>query len=149
MIKFVRVCLKELSVQGKDYQWIKPPLCPSCNSCCFWGHGFLATHFTGFVVALWLKRYRCNSCKVMITMRPSGYFSRFQSSAAEIADTLLIKIESSHWSQKHSRQRAGQWLRRFIEFIRIQFGDGNGGVSLSSRLVKLHTSGCKFLSEIA
>jgi hypothetical protein len=149
MIKFARVCLKELSVQGKDFHWIKPSHCLSCNSCRLWGHGFLATYFTGFIVALWLKRYRCDSCKVVITFRPFGYFSRFQSSAKDIADALQIKITSSKWPARLSRQRAGQWLRRFTEFIRLEFGDDNGGLSLSDRLIKLHTSGCKFLSEIA
>lgn len=149
MIIFVRVCLKELSVQGKNYNWIKPDVCPSCNSQNVWGHGFRPAYFTGFLLFLWLKRFRCNTCKAVITFRPHGYFSRFQSSIEDIAAAIFVKLGTSKCPQFLPRQRGGQWLRRFTEFIRIQYGVDNGGVSISDRLMKLHTSDCKFLSEIA
>jgi transposase-like protein len=149
MIILVRVCLKEVSDKGKSFQWIKPSKCPSCNSSQFWGHGFLLAYFTGFALGLWLKRYRCNTCKAVITFRPSGYFSRFQSSAKDISGAILAKLNTSKWPVGLPRQRCGQWLRRFTEFIRIQYGDDNEGQTLAFRLMKLHTSACKFMVEIA
>jgi hypothetical protein len=149
MIILVRVCLKEVSDKGKDFHWIKPSVCPSCYSNKFWGHGFLATCFTGFVFKLWLKRYRCNTCKAVITFRPSGFFSRFQSSVNEIAGALSVRLNTSKWPVGLPRQRCGQWLQRFIQFIRVQYGDSNEGQSLAFRLMNLHTSGCKFMVERA
>jgi hypothetical protein len=149
MTILVHVCLKEISDKGKNFHWIKPSVCPSCNSSKLWGHGFFATCFAGFVFKLWLKRYRCNSCKIVITFRPSGYFSRFQSSAKSIAGAILSKLNTSKWPVGLPRQRCGQWLRRFSEFIRIQYGDDNEGQPLELRLMNLHTSGCKFMVERA
>jgi hypothetical protein len=149
MTILVHVCLKEISDKGKKHQWIKPSVCPSCNSSQLWGHGFLATCFAGFVFKLWLKRYRCNTCKAVITFRPSGYFSRFQSSAKDISGAILAKLNTYKWPVGLPRQRCGQWLRRFTEFIRIQYGDNNEDQSLVFRLMKLNNSACKFMVERA
>jgi hypothetical protein len=149
MIKFVRVCIQELSVQGKNYNWEKLGNCPKCNSAQLWGHGFRPTYFTGIALALSIKRLRCNACRTVITFRPIGYFCRFQTSIDVMAEALLAKLKSSRWPSAIPRQRGGQWLRRFVQFIRVQYGDDNGGISFSDRLMNLHTSGCHFLSEIS
>ena len=149
MIKFVRVCLQELSVQGKNYNWEVPATCPSCNSSQLWGHGYRPTHFTGLVLALLIKRLRCNACHTVITFRPMGYFRRFQTSVEVMAAALLTKLRTSRWPSSIPRQRGGQWLRRFVQFIRIHYGGHNEGMSFSDRIMNLHTSECNFLSEIS
>jgi hypothetical protein len=149
MILPVHVCLEELSVEEKEYKWIKPEVCPCCESQRIWGHGYRLTQFVGFVVALWLKRYRCDSCGKVVTVRPSGFLERYQSSTKDIAETLREKLSCFRWPSSQPRQRAGQWLRRFISFVRIEYGDDNGEVSLSDRLGQLYSSSCHFLSKLA
>jgi len=149
MILPVHVLLEDLSVEEKEYKWIKPEACPSCESKRFWGHGYRLTQFVGFVLGLWLKRYRCDSCRKIFTLRPSGYFERYQSSTRDIAETLEIKLSSLKWPSSQPRQRAGQWLRRFNCFIRTEYGDDNSNVSQLDRLEQLYASSCQFLSRLA
>ena len=149
MIVFTRFSLVELSVQGKNFNWKKPDICPSCKSPRLWGHGYRLARFVGFVVALWLKRYRCDSCKSVVTIRPEGYFKRYQSSSDDISVTLTKRLSNGKWSGSHPRQRSWQWLKRFNNFVRIEYGDDNSKVSLLERLTQLHTSSCQFLSELA
>jgi transposase-like protein len=149
----VHVLLEDLSAEEKEYKWIKPEACPSCESKRFWGHGYRLTQFVGFVLGLWLKRYRCDSCKKIFTVRPLGYFERYQSATKDIAETLRAKLSSFKWPSSQTRQRAGQWLRRFICFVRIEYGDGDGDdsnkVSHLDRLEQLYASSCQFLSKLA
>jgi len=105
--------------------------------------------FEGFTVALWLKRWRCPGCKIVITVRPQGFFSRIQSTTTNIYQALKTKLDSARWPLGLPRQRAGHWLRRFIFFVRINYGDDNGGVSLAARLADLFTREVKFLVELA
>ena len=47
MIVFTRFSLVELSVQGKNFNWKKPDICPSCKSLRLWGHGYRLARFVG------------------------------------------------------------------------------------------------------
>jgi hypothetical protein len=148
MIKTVPVLIEELSNQGKNYKWEKPVVCPRCPSSKLWGHGYVTAFFEGFSSPLWLKRLRCNHCKIILILRPEGYFSRYQSSIKSIYEALVAKLRNKSWPKHARRQRCGQWLRRYLNFIKMQYGDDNGGMDLFARLQKLFSLEVKFLCEL-
>lgn len=148
MLIFAPVCLEQLSILGKKYNWQRPTECPSCIIGRVWGHGYVATLFEGFVSSLWLKRWRCAGCKTVITVRPDKFFSRFQSPTEIIFSVLRLRIQSARWPPKLPRQRAGQWLRRFVVFIKIQYGEANEGHDLVKRLRDLFERGVKFMASL-
>ena len=149
MLKITHVCVERLSADGKKYKWEKLSECPGCKSKRVWGHGYVCGYFEGFTSPLWLKRFRCDNCHVVITLKPSGYFRRFQTSIKSIYEALNKRFNSGKWPAKVTRQRAGQWLRRFITFLRMTYGDDNDGVPMTTRLTQLYEKEVKFLVEIS
>lgn len=71
----------------------------------------MAVIFTGFIRALRLRRYRCPSCGCIIRLRPKGFFSRHQSAAATIRDTLFARLDTGYWPRGCVTSRARNWLR--------------------------------------
>ena len=75
-----------LSKLGKKYKWQKPDSCPKCGSK-LWGHGFVSC-FLCYITALFLKRYRCPNCKIVITIKPRGFWKKYQFRDKSIYHTL-------------------------------------------------------------
>lgn len=61
----------------------------------------------------------------MVTLRPEGYFSRIRSSIRSIYETLLVRLTRGAWGTPGLRQRAGHWLRRFVEKVRMDWTDAS------------------------
>lgn len=148
MLLYAPVSLQLLAVQGKNFKWDKPTSCPGCKSAKVWGHGYVAALFNGFSSPLWLKRLRCNACKIVMTIRPKGFFSRFQTATQDIFEILTVKLKFGLWPPWSSPQRSRHWLRRFLNFVKMHYGNDNGGVFLEVRLRNLFHAGVKFLSEL-
>ena len=119
---------------GKSYNW-KRPSCPNgCKK--VWGHGFLRRYFERFPNPVWLKRDRCPTCAVVITLLPRGFLPRHQSSVRQIYDALLVKLETFRWPPLVPRQRGGHWLRRFINLVNMDFSGLSPPIVLKDRFEK-------------
>jgi hypothetical protein len=106
----VELCVKTLFEMGKGFVWPRPESCPRCRGR-VWGHGFVQGCFDGFQEPLWLRRYRCADCGMVMRLRPKGYWNRFQASAAEIRDRLSHRVRTGRWPPGLSRGRQGHWFR--------------------------------------
>lgn len=113
MILLCGVSLTELEKIQKDYPWEKPKSCPKCNSG-LWGHGFVLRYFNACLNGIFVKRWRCPHCKLILTCRPNAYWRRCQETIANIFEALLFRIKQLKWPPWVSRQRGGYWLKKFI-----------------------------------
>lgn len=119
MHQHANVDLNSLAILGKDFNWNRPK-CP--NGCPkMWGHGFVLKSFTNFSDGLFIKRYRCPTCKAVITLTPSGHFKRYQSSIKAIYQAIKVRLKSHKWPEWTTRQRARHWMRKFEAFIFMEF----------------------------
>lgn len=114
MIHFANAFLKDIFQKGKDYPWKKPERCPCCGNWKVWGHGFVTAFFQGYDMPIFLKRYRCPACGVVIRLRPASHFSRFQSSRHSIRWALLHRINNGRWRYGSAKSRQRYWLRNLI-----------------------------------
>jgi hypothetical protein len=127
----VDVCVKEIFEQGKLFPWPRPPDCPRCHGR-IWGHGFVEAYFDGFAQALFLRRYRCPDCHLVLRLRPRDYWPRFQASVTTILKSLVHRLTLHRWPSFLSRQRQGHWLRSLIRKVRWHWGVGWEGNLLSA-----------------
>lgn len=111
LIIFFAAKLKDIFIKGRGYPWPKPDMCPRCNSCKLWGHGFVTALFDGYNQPLFLKRYRCPVCKCVIRLRPRGYFKRFQASVMTIRSSISHRLKTGRWPPGIIHTRHGHWLR--------------------------------------
>lgn len=121
LILFVEVCVKRVFEMGKGFPWSKPQGCPRCGGK-LWGHGFCPAYFDGFQQPVWLRRYRCAVCKVVLRLRPAGYWSRFQAPIATIRESLSRRLLQGRWTPQLPRSRQRHWLKGLIKQIRFHFG---------------------------
>jgi hypothetical protein len=113
MIVYSTVDVKQVATEGKKYRWERPGQCGKCNHSILWGHGHVERYFDGFMEALWIKRWRCPLCGAVHTMRPEGYWRKFQATCTDIVKSLKGKIEHGRWLDKTSRQRQQYWWKGF------------------------------------
>ena len=123
LLLFVDVCVKEIFEKGKAYVWPRPSRCPRCGGR-IWGHGYVEAFFDGFGKALFLRRYHCPDCRVVLRLRPREYFPRFQAPLVTILSCLSHRLQFRHWPSYVSRQRGGHWLRALWRRIRSDWGFG-------------------------
>lgn len=138
MICFVRVVLKDIFEQGKDYSWQRPGICPECNNYKLHGHGFAARYFQGFASCLYLKCYRCPGCHIVITLRPDSHFSRIRSSKEEIRSHLSHRLRECRWpGSLLSRSSLRHWLANLTKQILAHLGKdwGAGPMAAFDRLL--------------
>lgn len=121
LILFVEASVKKIFELGRTFPWPKPERCPRCGGR-IWGHGFTTAYFDGFGTALWLRRYRCPDCRVVIRMRPKGYWSRFQASIASIHQSLVERLSRLKWREDLPRSRQRHWLKGLILQVRLHLG---------------------------
>jgi len=94
-----------------------------------WGHGFVSAYFDGYWEPLWLRRYRCPLCRLVLRLRPSGYFQRFQASIETIRQSLAHRFYDHLWPPGSNRQRQGHWLRSLFKKAKVYLGlSGLGGI---------------------
>jgi hypothetical protein len=139
MILLRKICFKELSELGRNFNWGKHD-CENCQRS-MWGHGFVGRYFSEFHSVLFLKRYRCPGCRRVVTVRPEGYWPHLRSSVRSIYLTLLARLTKGSWGPGTARQRAGHWLRRFVQKVRMDWGDAS---DLKAALEFCHQKGVSF-----
>jgi hypothetical protein len=111
--------VEEIASEGRKFNW-KRPCCPAgCPK--VWGHGFVQRIFQGFAAALLLKRWRCPTCRKVITMMPPGFWPRYQTPVATIGAAIVGRFEHRGWLPDVSRQRGGHWLRSFLCLRHMDF----------------------------
>jgi len=123
LILLVEICVKRLFQLGKGFPWPRPERCPRCLGR-LWGHGFCPAYFDGFHEPLWLRRYRCPSCRLVLRLRPQGYWSRFQASIATIRESLARRLIEGRWLPWLPRSRQRHWLKGLWRQIRLHMGFG-------------------------
>jgi len=124
------------------FKWPNTPKCPNgCKK--VWGHGYVLRYFTHFPAGLYLKRWRCPTCKIVILMFPVGYWKGYQTSIENIFIALKNRIKKYCWPSHTSRQRGGHWLRKFISLVRMEYGDDRN--NLLAILKKLYSKNIPFL----
>ena len=116
------VSIKDLFRLGREFPWPRPERCPRCGYLRLWGHGFVSAYFDGYVEPCWLRRYRCRSCGVILRLRRSGYFQRFQSSIETMRQSIAYRLYHHLWPPGSSRQRQGHWFRSFLKKAKFYVG---------------------------
>ena len=144
VLKHVLINLESLSAQGKNYKWKRPRCLTGCKK--VWGHGYVLRFFTHLRDGVYLKRWRCPDCGIVILMLPTGYWKGYQSSIETIFSSLKTRIQKYRWPSNISRQRGGHWLIKFIAFLRITYGDNNSD-DLLEKLKLCHTKKLLFLGQ--
>jgi len=79
----------------------------------------VAAFFDGYAQAVFLRRYRCPDCHLILRLRPKGYWPRFQASIQTILESLTDRLTHHRWPFLVSRQRQGHWLRSLIRKVRF------------------------------
>ncbi len=128
---FLVVCFKEIIRLGRRYPFPRPPNClkEGCRSQRLWGHGYVEAYFDGYNVSICLRRYRCDDCGCVYTIRPFGYWPRHHVAVRIIFQRLCHRIKQGVWdrSNRLTRQRQGHWLRALKKNIKSNIGLNFGG----------------------
>ena len=72
--------------------------------------------------SVYLKRYRCPQCRVVIRMRPSGYWKRIQATVVAVRQCVLDRIEKGRWPPGSNPARQRHWLRALNRQVRTHLG---------------------------
>ncbi len=121
---FFFISNKDIFRLGRAYIFPRPPNCIRCKSKKLWGHGYVYAYFEGYNSAISLRRYSCDDCGCVYTIRPFGYFPRHHVEIRIIFDRICHRTTKGVWDKSNgfSRQRQGHWLRDLIKNIRIYLG---------------------------
>ena len=122
LIQQISVSIKEIVRLGRAFPWKRPERCPRCSHCRLWGHGFVSAYFDGYWEPLWLRRYRCPACRLILQLKPSGYFKQFQAPIETIRQTLAHRLKHHLWPPGTDRQRPGHWLRSLCKKAKLHLG---------------------------
>ena len=123
---FFVLSFKEIIRLGRRYPFPRPPNClkEGCKSQRLWGHGYVEIYFEGYKRPICLRRYRCDDCGCVYTIRPFGYWSRHNVAVRIIFQRLCHRIKHGEWDKRggFTRQRQGHWLRALKKNIRTYLG---------------------------
>jgi hypothetical protein len=123
LILFVEVCVKSLVEQGRKYHWQRPERCPRCGGVRVWGHGYVTAYFDeSGSHGVYLKRYRCPQCRVVIRVRPFGYWKRIQAAVIAVQQCVLHRVEKGRWPPRCNSARGRHWLRALKRQVRTRLG---------------------------
>jgi len=123
MILPIKVDLKEIHSQQREFPWSKPSCCPRCRSNRLWGHGFADSYFDGIPSAIPLRRYRCPDCHCIIKLKPKGYFTRFQASIKTIQESIIHRIKTGQYLKNLCRHRQHHWFQALIRQTTARLGN--------------------------
>jgi hypothetical protein len=132
MSKHATVNLQMVSLQGKEYNW-KRPNCPNGHPK-MWGHGYVARNFEGFPSKIFIKRYRCPTCRAVLILTPTDYYKHYQSTIQDIYDAISIRLKSYRWPPWTTRQRAGHWQKKFLKLVQMDFSLEDNLIEILERL---------------
>ena len=96
MVINVEILTQELSQQGRTFKWPRPSWCPKCRGK-LWGHGHV------FSNNFFLKRYRCYTCKSVITLKPFWFWPKHRTSVNVIYTSLRHRLMSYSWHDPSMR----------------------------------------------
>ena len=113
MILEVEININGIILEGKKYNWVRPEKCKKCGHDKLWGHGYVSRYFEFYRGIIWIKRYRCPCCGTVYTMRPKGYWRRFQAKIKTIVKSVKEKLEGKKWLEGINYQRQQYWLKGF------------------------------------
>ena len=139
MIIECAVSIKKILKYGKEFKWKKPAVCPCCGDSVLWGHGTVLCFFTHIPSGLYLKRYRCNSCKSVIKLKPVGFFKGFQTPVATIKQCIKERHNKNKHAAEPPRSNQAYWLRNLKKNIQAILGESmkNKIIDGFDRLLKL------------
>ena len=121
LILFVEAAVKNIFELGRRFPWVKPDRCPRCGGR-IWSHGFTTRYFDECAHPLFVRRYRCRDCRLLLTARPAGYLSRFQASIADIRENLAHRFHHHRWKQSGANSRRRHWLKGLLRKIHCHLG---------------------------
>jgi hypothetical protein len=78
-----------------------------------------------------LKRYRCPQCRVVIRLRPSGYWKRIQATVVTVRHCVEHRLKKGRWPPGSNPARGRHWLRALKRQVRARLG-----MSYAERLVE-------------
>ena len=123
LILFMDLCVKTLVELGCKYPWERPERCPKCGGVRVWGHGYVTAYFDqAGSQGVFLKRYRCPEWRVVIRLRPSGYWRRIQAAVATVHQCVLHRLEKGRWPPGSNPARQRHWLRGLRRQVRTHLG---------------------------
>jgi predicted RNA-binding Zn-ribbon protein involved in translation (DUF1610 family) len=123
LILFVEVRVKMLVELGRKYRWQRPKQCPKCGGVRVWGHGYVEAYFDeAGSQGVYLKRYRCPECGVVIRLRPSGYWRKIQATVATVRQWVMDRLEKGRWPPGSNPARGRHWLRALRRQVRARLG---------------------------
>ena len=115
MILIVDISAATLCAQGISFVWKKPDGCPKCPAT-LWGHGHV------FSNGLFLKRYRCPTCKTVVTLKPPGFWRGYRTAISEIYARLRHRVTAHRPLLPSRRQCENHWLKKFVTFLLMLYG---------------------------
>lgn len=123
LILFMDLCVKTLAGLGRNYRWQRPECCPRCAGVRVWGHGFVVAYFDqAGAQCVFLKRYRCPECRVVIRVRPWGYWKRIQASVEAVRQSVRHRLGTGRWPPGSNPARQRHWLRALKRKVRAHLG---------------------------
>ncbi len=117
------VSINEIIKKGKKYNWIKPPICPCCFDSLLWGHGFTLCYFSIINSGIYLKRYRCTSCKSIIKLKPAGFFKGFRTPVKTIIKSITSRMKIGKIIKNISRGVQDYWLKNLKRNVQAILGE--------------------------
>lgn len=117
MILFFNASIQELKVPGEKFTPPRP-LCSRCNSK-VWGHGHVRRFFNGIDGAIFMKRWRCPCCRLIIICRPKLFWRGYQESIENIFEALKYRAANLTWPPWVPRQRGGHWMNKLFHKAKI------------------------------
>jgi hypothetical protein len=117
MILSCKVKLSEIQAEGKKFNWIRPK-CPRC-SLNVRSQGYIRRFFKSIVEAVFIKKWKCHHCKLVITCRPEEFWRRYQEPSDQIFEILKYRIKNLSWPPWTTRQRGGHWMNKLIKKAKI------------------------------
>lgn len=112
MILYCNASAEEIQNEGKAFNWERP-VCPRCKIGVH-GHGFVSRFFNAIAGYIFVKRWRCPRCGMVITCRPAGYWPRYQESISKVFESLIYRVTHRKWPPHTGRQRGGHWIRKLL-----------------------------------
>lgn len=137
MIIIIDASILQLREQRRHFNWNRPICTCGCKK--VWGHGFVSRILDDCTVEL--KRFLCPGCGKTFTLRPRGFWPRFQTCVLTMFLALAAILTMGRWPQPSRRQRMRHWMCRFERLAAGHFPSEN----LILLLERLQASEVSFL----
>ena len=82
----------------------------------------MTVYFEGYEDIFWLRRYRCPVCRLVLRLRPLGYFPRFQVTIEAIRQSIAHRFYKQAWPPGRSRQQGRHWFKALVRKAGLYLG---------------------------